>query len=404
MTDALTDLIQQYRRRQTVRSVLWKLMLAAPALALMVSPTMNSAADGLVLAYRKAARIYGPLGAVGQLLAVSQPYVDESAPPAEGEIVGNYRVSSDFGPRETANLPPGASAMHRGVDLATPTGTPVYVPGQLGDVVETRCWWDEGGGGWVIDLRPQTGPHWYQALHLSDCTGLDGTKTAGEVVAYSGSSGIGAEHLDFRKRLKATDEHVPPGRKLMEDVVSGVEDSPILASSSVLSDEQILCGIGLSEGTRDSNCNPTAAYYWHEDPGNGANNLGTFSYQHGAASPEEADRLQLDKIRRFEQSILTRFAAEGLTVDPAKLLNALDLYNQSEAAAEEPGGYVEQWIVEARSQSYIDPATGKLDAPGLGGDMDRVREDQDRRHEALMQGAKLDPDAAPTPTPMEPKP
>ena len=45
------------------------------------------------------------------------------------------------------------------------------------------------------------------------------------------------------------------------------------------SDSPIAIAIGMAEGTRTVDGGKTAAYYWHADPGNGANKFGTFSYQ-----------------------------------------------------------------------------------------------------------------------------
>jgi hypothetical protein len=46
-------------------------------------------------------------------------------------------------------------------------------------------------------------------------------------------------------------------------------------------------------------------------------------------------------------------------------------------------------IVEARAKSYIDPATGALDAPGLGNSMVNVEADQHRRTKANLSALQL---------------
>jgi len=59
-------------------------------------------------------------------------------------------------------------------------------------------------------------------------------------------------------------------------------------------DSALSVAIGNAEGTRTVSGGRTAAYSGHEDPGNGAWNAGTFSYQvkqGGAGSPAEADRV-----------------------------------------------------------------------------------------------------------------
>ena len=50
--------------------------------------------------------------------------------------------------------------------------------------------------------------------------------------------------------------------------------------------------VGNAEGTRTPDGGYTAAYYGHVDPGNHKWNLGSFSYQHGAKSPADADAKQ----------------------------------------------------------------------------------------------------------------
>lgn len=59
----------------------------------------------------------------------------------------------------------------------------------------------------------------------------------------------------------------------------------------------VAIAIGSAEGTRTPEGNKTSAYYGHIDPGNGVWNLGSFSYQHGAASPEAADQQQLKQLQ-----------------------------------------------------------------------------------------------------------
>ena len=59
------------------------------------------------------------------------------------------------------------------------------------------------------------------------------------------------------------------------------------------SDSLVARAVGSAEGTRTAEGGYTAAYYGHVDPGNHKWNLGSFSYQHGANSPTEADAKQL---------------------------------------------------------------------------------------------------------------
>ena len=159
-----------------------------------------------------------------------------------------------------------------------------------------------------------------------------------------------------------------------------------------LTDEEIICAIGESEGTRDSSCRPNSSYYGHTDPGNGASNIGTFSYQGNASTPEQADEIWLHKLRAneytFRQQSLAKFGKEP---SKAVMIAALDLYTQSPLAAGDFIGHLNthnpsvEEIIRARVKSYVNPDTGNLDAPGLGNDPQRVWDDQQRRTEELLE-------------------
>jgi hypothetical protein len=146
--------------------------------------------------------------------------------------------------------------------------------------------------------------------------------------------------------------------------------------------------VGHAEGTRGADGSKTPAYAGHTDPGNGVWNLGSFSYQHSASSPEDADRKQLARLQRQFALISQQALAKGLRLSFREKLNAIDLANQAPRAALEPGGFVDRLIecnrelVCVRSKSYLD-LDGRLDAPGLGNNMRRVERDQQRRIDAI---------------------
>ena len=101
-------------------------------------------------------------------------------------------------------------------------------------------------------------------------------------------------------------------------------------SSAAPSDEILKRAIGRAEGTRDRNGKPTAAFGGHTDPGNRKRNLGSFSYQHGAPSPDEADRRWLEVLRKAEPEIQSQAVAKfGQPLSKAALVAALDGYTQS---------------------------------------------------------------------------
>ena len=316
--------------------------------------------------------------------------LDPGSPLEEGEVVAGHRISSGYGARSTVGLPDGASEEHLGVDVATAPATAVHAVGDAG-LVKVRCWQDSAGGGLVADIYPAGGETYYQALHLSECA--TGFYEPGQVIAKTGASGIGTgPHLDWRERSKAGKVHQHPTSGPLVAALTGVP--PVQSLNSL----ELACRIGRAEGTRDGSCNPTWAYWGHYDPGNGAWNQGSFSYQHeDAATPVEADQQQLDKLSAFRTQLNDQAVKKfGQPLSMDATLSALDLFTQSESAA---GDFVRhlntssptrQEIKQARAASYIDPETGQLDAPGLDNDMLVVESDQSRRTEAVL--APLTPD------------
>jgi hypothetical protein len=158
------------------------------------------------------------------------------------------------------------------------------------------------------------------------------------------------------------------------------------------SDSQIAIAVGCAEGTRTKRGDRTKAWYGHTDPGNGARNLGSFSYQHEAASPEEAD---LKQIEKFKTVLLPRFLKAGL-ICKTHFAIACDVFTQSETACLARGGVLEQLkampcdLISARVQAYFDPTTRKLDAPGFGNNVERLRADQERRTKVVLEVIQLE--------------
>ena len=151
--------------------------------------------------------------------------------------------------------------------------------------------------------------------------------------------------------------------------------------------------IGMAEGTRTVDGGKTAIWRTHIDPGNGARNQGTFSNQVDGRNPEEADRLQLERVRNFAGELLTN--EPDLT--PLELLGGADLYNQAPRAAavyaehlqdaKAKGLSEKEAIIEARVNSFFTPE-GKLDAPGLRNDVSFVKHDQGRRMSEIEKALK----------------
>ncbi|WAL61534.1 hypothetical protein [Thermocoleostomius sinensis] len=162
------------------------------------------------------------------------------------------------------------------------------------------------------------------------------------------------------------------------------------------SDSLVAIAVGSAEGTRSPDGGKNPAYRGHVDPGNGVWNLGSFSYQHGANSPEEADAKQLARLRAQAKTIFDKASAKGLDLTLEEKLNGIDLANQAPKAALDEWGYIDRLaeayargltgsdaILWARVQSFINPRTQTWDAPGLGNSQERITRDQERRMFAI---------------------
>lgn len=113
--------------------------------------------------------------------------------PVIGMNIAGYRVSSLQGPR----LHPVHKVwrQHNGLDLATPTGTPLFAPGKI----EVTCHYDSGGGGYFAQFLFAN--MLWQTLHLRPNTCIAGGHEKGWKFAETGSSGVGtAAHLHLQLR------------------------------------------------------------------------------------------------------------------------------------------------------------------------------------------------------------
>lgn len=153
--------------------------------------------------------------------------------------------------------------------------------------------------------------------------------------------------------------------------------------------------VGHSEGNRSLTGGFTSGYQGHTDYGNARRNVGSFSSQHGG-TPEQADARWLALLERQIPRYRQAATAAGLNPNDGRLLaNFLDLYTQSPAAATGRGGFLDQMpriarqgvtdntLLEVRLDSYVNPATGRLDAPAFGNSRSRLAQDQRRRMGAL---------------------
>ena len=145
--------------------------------------------------------------------------------------------------------------------------------------------------------------------------------------------------------------------------------------------------IGIAEGTRTPDGGYTRDYYGHPDPANGARNVGTVSSQQ-YGSPDVADRVwagRLSALATRMTPVLYQLGVKPGTVAFNRLMfNRLDLEVQSPAAAADlfrnlDGDYSIEGIAKARADSFINPATGQLEAGGFGNSYNRLFTDQRSR-------------------------
>ncbi|MEO1069311.1 MAG: hypothetical protein AAFW95_09350, partial [Cyanobacteria bacterium J06638_6] len=197
---------------------------------------------------------------------------------------------------------------------------------------------------------------------------------------------------------------------------------PLLGLFEGNTNSLVAWAVGSAEGTRTPNGAFNPAYRGHTDPGNRVWNMGTFSYQHGAKTPEEADQKQLARLKNQGDVLRRRALKHGLNLSLEETLNGLDLANQSPLASIGRVGYIERLveaknngyegseaILVARTRSYINPRTGQWNAPGLGNTEPKIRRDQKRRADAIAKAIAAyeakDPDLQPqTWTLVPPKP
>ncbi|MEM1243067.1 MAG: peptidoglycan DD-metalloendopeptidase family protein, partial [Cyanobacteria bacterium P01_H01_bin.26] len=138
-----------------------------------------------------------------------------------GDTVAGFEVTDHMRIRPVHPVTGAANVPHNGVDLATPSGTPVYAVGVTGDRVTVDCWWDVDGGGWVADQTTESYPQLvFQSLHLLENECRSGQFASGEVIALTGNSGLGSgEHYDFRVKLNGG--YIDPPRQFLEAALTG---------------------------------------------------------------------------------------------------------------------------------------------------------------------------------------
>jgi hypothetical protein len=267
-----------------------------------------------------------------------------------------------------------------------------------GDVIDSGY---SAGYGYYLEVNCIEGHQFFMA-HFSELHVENGAQVIkGAPLAIQGSTGnstgphVHAEITPASGNQTNREETLPIMEAAIAFWKAGIKPAPppepLTLGESPLSDKELKAAIGNAEGTANIDGTPNHNYWGHVDPGNGAANLGFFSYQHGAATAEEADQKQLQRLRNAEREIQAQAAGKfGQPLSEAALLTALDLWNQAPLAGQDFVKHLPthdpspEQIVEARSLSFIEPATGALDAPGLGNTWHGVKVDQRRRTDEVL--------------------
>ena len=173
--------LQQISPQSFLRALLWWGALSPPLLFMALPPVQRFVESFTAPEHR--------VTFAGQV--DPRQYLNTSEPKV-GQMIAGYAVSSDYGYR--IHPVTGQPHTHRGADIATPTGTPLYAPAVKNDTVTVHCWQDAHGGGNVAEISSQSIKGYrFKALHLSECT--DGTYQAGEVFAKTGATGLGTGRI-----------------------------------------------------------------------------------------------------------------------------------------------------------------------------------------------------------------
>ncbi|MEM8808841.1 MAG: hypothetical protein AAGF01_22715 [Cyanobacteria bacterium P01_G01_bin.38] len=190
-------------------------------------------------------------------------------------------------------------------------------------------------------------------------------------------------------------ESKPPDPNSPEPGSQSVPTHSLTELFAAGSDSLVAIAVGNAEGTRTPTGGYTSAYYGHVDPGNSVWNLGSFSYQHGAASPQAADVKQLRRLKAQAAELRRQARGRHLKMSVEAEINGIDLANQAPLAALDRG-YIDwlyqaqqlpldeaEQIIWARTRAFIDPDTGQWNAPGLGNTFESIKQDQTRRYQAI---------------------
>ena len=155
----------------------------------------------------------------------------------------------------------------------------------------------------------------------------------------------------------------------------------------------LFIAIGIAEGTRTASGAKTKNYYGHTDIGDGNLNVGTVSGGRNGGTPQQVDRQWMGILTSVSTTMAPKLQALGLRPNSQGwnrlMFNILDLRVQAAPAAltsfvmQVPKlirqGLTVEAIAKARADSFINPATGRLEASGFNNNYSRLLADQRSR-------------------------
>ena len=192
----------------------------------------------------------------------------------------------------------------------------------------------------------------------------------------------------------------PPQRQLAANSPAKVQPSRITPN------HDFMIAIGISEGTRTASGGYTKNWGGHGDPGDKNRNVGTISFSAArfgySLTPAQADlkysQMLTNTVLKMTP-VLLRLGLKRNTQGFNRLMyNILDLEVQSPAAARDfiyklglvkRGGVSIEAIAKQRAESFRNPQTGRLDAPGFGNNYTRLLKDQRARAGSYDYKARL---------------
>lgn len=174
--------------------------------------------------------------------------------------------------------------------------------------------------------------------HVNRFGGLEGYMQSAEAAATVNSFGSGISRYFGQSPQPSMAPVLAPTIRtpVAPQASAGLTYEQTMGLFSGNSDSYIARAIGMAEGNRTADGGYTWAAEGHEDPGNGAWNVGSFSAQGSLnrGTIEASDRAVIEEmLKPLVSEFYQEAQSAGVQVTPKLLLNYLDAHNQSPLAA-----------------------------------------------------------------------